>query len=336
MGGKRCYGSSMHESQCLEVDLHRLELRYAAARVLEPRAVERLARSIEKSGQLMPCIGVAEGERVVLLDGYRRVAALKRLGRDTVFVERLSCDLAQGLVTVLCRTQARALAAIEEALILRELIEGLGLTQNELAHRCGRDVSWVCRRLQLLIGLPENVLSAVREGTLSTWAATRVIAPLARANAEHAERLLQSARAEALTTRELNCCFEHYQRAGQLARERLITHPRLFLKALHASGEARALKRLRAGPEGECAAEVRAIEGLSVRLRKRLGRLSEEGLPEALVNALVHLRMTLEAFLPELKSYCDDDPRRDLHGGARDASARPLAARDQPGAQALA
>jgi ParB family transcriptional regulator, chromosome partitioning protein len=326
----------MHDSQCVELDLHRLELRYAAARVIEPRAVERLARSIETSGQLVPCIGVAEGERVVLLDGYRRVAALKRLGRDTAFIERLSCDLAQGLLTVLCRTQARALAAIEEALILRELIDGLGLTQNELARRCGRDVSWVCRRLQLLSGLPQNVLSAVREGTLSTWAATRVIAPLARANAEHAERLLQSARAEPLTTRELNCCFEHYQRAGQLARERLITHPRLFLQALRESGETRALERLRAGPEGECAADVRAMEGLSVRLRKRLVRLSQEGLPEALVNALAHLRMTLEAFLPELKGYCEHDPRGDLHGGARAESPRPLAARDQPGAQALA
>src|SRR3972149_10417979 len=111
MGGKRCYGSSMHESQCLEVDLHRLELRYAAARVLEPRAGERLARSIEKSGQLMPCIGVAEGERVVLLDVYRRIAALKRLARDTAFVERWACTLAAGLLSVLCRTQARAFAA---------------------------------------------------------------------------------------------------------------------------------------------------------------------------------------------------------------------------------
>ena len=27
----------------------------------------------------MPCIGVADGERVVLLDGYRRIAALKRM-----------------------------------------------------------------------------------------------------------------------------------------------------------------------------------------------------------------------------------------------------------------
>src|SRR5206468_6838041 len=86
-------------SQCLELDLHRLELRYAAARLIEPRAVERLARSIDRHGQLMPCLGVADGEQVVLLDGYRRVAALKRLGRDTDFVERWSCELAQALIT---------------------------------------------------------------------------------------------------------------------------------------------------------------------------------------------------------------------------------------------
>lgn len=322
-------------SQCLELDLHRLELRYAGARLAEARAVERLARSIEKSGQLMPCIGVADGERVVLLDGYRRVAALKRLGHDTVLVERWSCDLAQALVSVLCRTQARALAAIEEALILRELTAG-GLAQNEIAHRCGRDVSWVCRRLQLISGLPENVLAAVREGTLSTWAATRVISPLARANAEHAQRLLASARAQALSTRELNCCFEHYRRAGQLARERLIANPRLFLHALSASGEARAAQGLRAGPEGQCAADVRAIEALIVRLRKGLAALSRESLPQALVNALGHLRTTLEALVPELKGDCEHDPRGDRDGGARAQSARPPAARDQPGAQALA
>jgi|SRR6059036_1898763 len=74
-------------SQCLELDLHRLELRYAAARLIEPRAVERLARSIDRHGQLMPCLGVADGEQVVLLDGYRRVAALKRLGRSYNYLD---------------------------------------------------------------------------------------------------------------------------------------------------------------------------------------------------------------------------------------------------------
>src|SRR5262249_60131750 len=65
----------------LEVDLHLLELRFAGARLIEPQAVEKLARSIERDGQIVPCIVVGssldcseakDGERLVLIDGYRR------------------------------------------------------------------------------------------------------------------------------------------------------------------------------------------------------------------------------------------------------------------------
>jgi ParB-like chromosome segregation protein Spo0J len=73
----------------LDADLHLLDMRFASARLLEPQAVERLARCIARDGQIVPCIVVssaassdAEGGRLVLIDGYRRVAALRRLGRD--------------------------------------------------------------------------------------------------------------------------------------------------------------------------------------------------------------------------------------------------------------
>ena len=184
-----------------EIDLHRVELRFAGARVADGAAVERLARSIERSGQIVPCIVVGDG--AVLVDGYRRVAALRRLGRDTALVERWSCDLAEALIGVLARSQARALAGLEEALVLRELTVGLGLSQAEVAGRCGRDVSWVSRRLALLQGLPDGALAEVCAGRLSSWAAVRVVLPLARANAVHAERLLAALRAAPLSTREL-------------------------------------------------------------------------------------------------------------------------------------
>src|SRR5262249_41320471 len=185
----------------LEVDLHLLELRFAGARPIEPQTVENLARSIERDGQIVPCIVVGsspdgseaeDGERLVLIDGYRRVAALRRLGRDRASVERWPCDLAEGVLGVLARTQGRSFAAIEEALLLRELTQGLGVSQREAARRCARDGSWVNRRLPLPASFPQAALTAVREGRLSSWAAARVIAPLARANAAHADRLLRA------------------------------------------------------------------------------------------------------------------------------------------------
>ena len=97
--------------------------------------------------------------------------------------------------------------------MLRELIDTHGLSQREAAHQCARDVSWVQRRLVLLGELPEALVQAVRTARVSSWAAARIFAPLARANTEHANALLGSLQANKLSTRELHIWFEHYQRA---------------------------------------------------------------------------------------------------------------------------
>ena len=321
-----------------EVDLHRLELRFAEARVPEPRAVERLARSIEQSGQLVACIAVAEqgSERLVLVDGYRRILALRRLGRDTACVESWACDLAQALLTVLARAHGRAFAALEEALLLRELVHHQGLSQHEVARRSGRDVSWVSRRLQLVCALPDVLLAALRKGDLSTWAATRVLAPLARANPEHAAQLLRALAASSLSTRELRCWFQHYQRTPSAARAHMVEHPRLFIEAVQVRDEQRADTRLREGPEGQCAAEVRQLLALIKRLRQRLPTLNAQALPEPLMTGLTRLHSAINTLQSDLARYPHHDPQPDPRCRANPANPRPELARDQPGAQALA
>jgi hypothetical protein len=130
--------------------------------------------------------------------------------------------------------------------------------------------------------------------------------------------------------------FEHYQSATRARREHLVAHPRLFIDALHEHREQRALDRLRAGPEGECAADLRGIEALILRLRKRLPTLSAEALPEALALGFAHLHNTLCVFQDELKRYCEHDLRGDLPHSTHPPGPRPQRARDQPSAQALA
>ena len=186
------------------LDLHRLELRYAELRVPDALAITRLARSIAVNGQLVPCIAVAgEGNALILLDGYRRVAALRQLGKDTAEVECWDGDPVQGLLGVLARTRSRAFVPIEEALLLRELISIGSLSQHDIARRCSRDVSWVSRRLQLVTVLSDEVLKAIRQEKVSTWATVRILGPLARANSAHAEQLLASLRTTSLITRQL-------------------------------------------------------------------------------------------------------------------------------------
>jgi hypothetical protein len=306
----------------IELDLHRLELRFADSRLVEPRAVARLAESIERCGQIVPCIVVAapgsqDGEgggaqALVLIDGYRRVGALRRLGRDTVGVEQWSCDLTTALLRLLARTRDRAFASIEEALLLRALVAEHGLSRHEVARRSGRDVSWVSRRLQLLSGLPDAALAAVRGGHLSSWVANRVIVPLARANSEHAERLLAMLAATPLRT----------------AREHMVNRPRLFIDTLQANTARHAGARLRAGPEGECIGDLRCLEAVIARLRKRVATLRP--LPAPLIAAAPRLRTAIDALTRELEREDTHDPDRDPRRGARPANAGARPARDQP------
>jgi ParB family transcriptional regulator, chromosome partitioning protein len=304
----------------LDVDLHLLELRFAGARLIEPQAVEKLAHSIERDGQIVPLIVVGgspssseatDSERLVLIDGYRRVAALRRLGRDRATVERWPCDLAEAVLGVLARTQSRSFAAIEEALLLRELTQGLGVSQREAALRSGRDVSWVNRRLQL-----------------------RVIAPLARANSAHADRLLRAQEQARLSTRDLGEWFEHYQKAKRSVRERMLDHPRLFVQALKERAEETSSERLRVGPEGECEADLWRINELICRVRKRLGMLTP--LSQELVKALASAQGNFAGLQDDIKRYSQDDPDRDPQRREASQGAGPEPARDRPAVEAVA
>src|SRR5215469_3532227 len=274
-----------------ELDLHRLELRYAATRVADPGAARQLTASLERCGQLVPCVAVPDpggSDRLVLIDGYRRIAALRRLGRDTVIVECWTCDLASALINLMVRRQDRGFAAIEQALLLRELVIREGLSQRELAARTGHDVSWVNRRLQLLTGLPDSVLAAVRAGELSSWAASRILVPLARANGEHAARLLQVLGRDRLSTRDLKQWFDHYQSGNRAGRERMVDNPRLLLRALADRQVERRSAALRDGPEGAVASEIRQIEAAIARLRRRLPSLRP--VPEVLITAMPRVK----------------------------------------------
>lgn len=218
------------ESLC--ADLHRLQLPFAPLRIQVAPAVDRLARSIEQCGQLVPVVAAGESAQSwTLIDGYRRVDALRRCGRDRVWVELWQCPLSSGLLRLLARGQARAWLPLEEAALIRELMQRFDCSQRDIARDSGRDVSWVSRRLALIDSVPETVIAAVRRGDLSSWAASRIMVPLARANTAHAEALLERLPHEPLSTRELAAWFERYQHTHAAMRERLVREPALLINA---------------------------------------------------------------------------------------------------------
>lgn len=324
--------------QTLESDLHRLDLRFTSLRLRQPRLVERLDRSIEQNGQLVPVVAVAEpADRWVLVDGYLRIEALRRLSRDTARVELWDCPLAQALLWVLVRIQDRTWEAIEEGAVIRELISRFKLSQRAVARQTGRDVSWVNRRLSLVQDLPEALFVAICRGKLSTWAATRVLVPLARANPDHAQTLLTALQREPLSTRELHAWYQHYQKANRLKRERMLAQPRLFCQALQAQTRDQMASELRAGPEGAWLAELKRIAQRLRGLRKQVPQVFA-GAPEtgSLQQARVEMKTLFQDLDETLARYTLHVSPRDSRSDSGPQSQGHAGTQDRPAAEDLA
>lgn len=108
----------VHTMEAVELEISQINLRYAHTRIMTRESLIRLAASIEQWGQIMPVITVSP---CVLIDGYRRLAALKLCKRDTVMVEHWNCREDQALLRVLSVGCERRWDVVAQAALLREL-----------------------------------------------------------------------------------------------------------------------------------------------------------------------------------------------------------------------
>lgn len=254
-----------------EIEIAHIDLRYAHTRLQKPEIVSSFVVSIENSSTITPVITVREGDfSFVLIDGYLRVRALSRCGKDTVLAEIWPCKEWEAILIVLMRARDRKWQALEQALMIRELTDRHNLSQAEVAHLMGRHQSWVSRRLCLLDTLSEGIVELVQKGYISSWAAARVLAPMARAIPEHAKILADNLVKEPISTRDLMDLFRHYQKANRKQRDRIVNQPGLYLKALRLRQEEQQGLTLKEGPEGRWLRDIKMSAHILCRLIRDL------------------------------------------------------------------
>ena len=126
-----------------------------------------LADSIAEYGLIQPITVRRIGDRYKIIAGERRWRAARMAGLSEIPVSVISADDKKASEIALVENiQRKDLDPIEEAEAFSALIEGYGLTQEEVARRIGRSRSSVTNSLRLL-DLPPVVMKYVAEGSLS-------------------------------------------------------------------------------------------------------------------------------------------------------------------------
>jgi ParB family transcriptional regulator, chromosome partitioning protein len=153
----------------LEVDIDLIEPNNFQPRMnFNEERLEELAQSIKANGIIQPLlVRRIDGGRYQIVAGERRWRAAQRAGLSKVpcVIKEIPEDKMLELALVE-NIQRQELNAIEEAHAYKRLIEALGLTQEMVAQRVGRDRTFITNYLRLL-RLPEDIQQLVESERLS-------------------------------------------------------------------------------------------------------------------------------------------------------------------------
>jgi ParB family chromosome partitioning protein len=167
---------------------------------IEATALAELAASIRQSGLVQPILVRPVGQRFQIIAGERRWRAAREAGLERVPVTIREVPDDQLLELALVENiQREELTALEEASAYSKLQSELGLTQEQLAARVGKDRATVANTLRLLRA-PAPLRALLEQGRLG---AGHVRALLGLNDAGDQQALGNEAARQGLSVREV-------------------------------------------------------------------------------------------------------------------------------------
>ena len=203
----------------MELELHQLDRRFEHLRVRDPGRHRRLLASLADAGQQTPIVVVALAgtpDPYIVIDGYKRLDALRQWGRDTVAAVAWPSSEAEALILERSLRISEQETALEQGWLLRETEQRYGYSIDELARRFDRSAS---------------EQQHVREGKIAAHVAMKYLVPAARLRLEDCPRMAAAFAAHRHNSRQAGQLYAAWRDASPAVRERILAEPDLFLKA---------------------------------------------------------------------------------------------------------
>ena len=209
----------LKEDRYAEVEIDKVQPNPQQPRtIFDDQSIEELARSIKETGIIQPVLVVPEEDHYRIVVGERRWRAARKAGLRSlpVIIRNLTRDK-QLEIQLIENIHREDLNPLEIAQAFQQLSSELGLTQQEIADRVGKDRASVANYLRLL-KLPEEIKNYLLEGKLSMGQARAILA------LEASELQLQAARMvveKQLSVRETEKLVQRYREKPPRAQKSL-------------------------------------------------------------------------------------------------------------------
>ena len=193
----------------------------------------RIADWLERYGQIMPILVVtAEAPHYTLIDGYLRVAAAKRCGKDTLLSHIWHGSEKDALCHVLVKVAIeREWDIFEQAGLIQELHRHYGLSSAKLPILWAKKPELgIATFIDIGLTAGQSMAKSVQRGNIKLGSHTGINTDGARQRRARRKIGREPDKTPAFH-RPLFIFFKHYQRSNRKVRENMVNDPQLFIKA---------------------------------------------------------------------------------------------------------
>ena len=174
----------------------------------DEKALQELAESIKVLGIIQPITVRKDGAKFEIISGERRYRASKMTGlKEIPAYVRLVNDQELLEMALVENIQREDLDAIEVALTYQRLLEEIGLTQEALSQRVGKERSTITNSIRLL-KLNPDVQQAIRNGDISAGHGRAI---LSLENTEDQQALFKQIVNNRLSVRQAEEAAKHFK-----------------------------------------------------------------------------------------------------------------------------
>lgn len=177
-------------------------------------SLDELAQSISNNGIIQPIVLRQKDGEYEIVAGERRWRAAQKAGlkKVPVVIKEVSDEKLLELALIE-NIQRQELNAVEEAKAYRKLVDNIGLTQEMVAERVGKNRTVITTFLRLL-KLPDEVLKLIEEEKISAGHGRALL----MTDDSEAQKRIGSMIAEmSLSVRETEKAVKRVKRGGQVA-----------------------------------------------------------------------------------------------------------------------
>ena len=180
----------------------------------DEKALQELAESIKVLGIIQPITVRKDGAKFEIISGERRYRASKMAGlKEIPAYVRLVNDQELLEMALVENIQREDLDAIEVALTYQRLLEEIGLTQEALSQRVGKERRTITNSIRLL-KLNPDVQQAIRNGDISAGHGRAI---LSLENPEDQQALFKQIVNNRLSVRQAEEAAKHFKSPKEIS-----------------------------------------------------------------------------------------------------------------------